>query len=93
MFKTNEYFNGNVKSIAFDAVDGPATLGVMAPGEYEFGTSTVEYMTVVSGTMAVQLPDETEWKEYNPFDTFVVEKDRKFRLRIAADAAYLCLYR
>jgi len=93
MFKTNEYFNGNVKSIAFDAVDGPATLGVMAPGEYEFGTSTVEYMTVVSGTMAVQLPGETEWKAYKPFDTFVVEKDRKFRLRIAADAAYLCLYR
>jgi uncharacterized protein YaiE (UPF0345 family) len=93
MFKTNEYFNGNVKSIAFDTVDGPATLGVMAPGEYEFGTSTVEYMTVVSGMMAVQLPGETEWKEYNPFDTFVVEKDRKFRLRIAADAAYLCLYR
>jgi len=93
MFKTNEYFNGNVKSIAFDTIEGPATLGVMAPGEYEFGTSTVEYMTVVSGMMAVQLPGETEWKEYNPFDTFVVEKDRKFRLRIAADAAYLCLYR
>lgn len=93
MFKTNEYFNGNVKSIALDTAEGPATLGVMAPGEYEFGTSTVEYMTVVSGTMTVQLPGETEWKEYNPFDTFVVEKDRKFRLRIAADAAYLCLYR
>ncbi len=82
-----------MKSIAFDTIEGPATLGVMAPGEYEFGTSTVEYMTVVSGMMAVQLPGETEWKEYKPFDTFVVEKDRKFRLRIAADAAYLCLYR
>jgi len=93
MFKTNEYFGGNVKSIAFGAQEGPATLGVMAPGEYEFTASTVEYMTVVSGTMVVQLPDETEWKEYKPFDTFIVKKDRKFKLRIAADAAYLCLYR
>ncbi len=92
MFKTNEYFDGKVKSIAFTTVDGPATMGVMAPGEYEFGTSTVEYMTVISGKMVVQLPDEEEWKEYKPFDRFMVPKDKKFRLRIASDAAYLCIY-
>jgi purine/pyrimidine-nucleoside phosphorylase len=93
MFKTNEYFDGKVKSIAFSTPEGPATMGVMAAGEYEFGTSTIEYMTVVSGTMVVLLPDETEWNTYHPFDTFIVQKDRKFKLRIDADAAYLCLYR
>jgi len=93
MFKTNEYFEGKVKSIAFSTIDGPATLGVMAPGEYEFGTSSVEYMTVVSGIMTVQLPDKQEWMEFKPFDTFIVPKDTKFRLRIAFDAAYICLYR
>jgi uncharacterized protein YaiE (UPF0345 family) len=50
-------------------------------------------MTVVSGIMVVQLPDDQEWKEFKPYDTFIVQKDRKFRLRIAADAAYLCLYK
>lgn len=35
-------------------------LGVMAPGEYEFGTSTTEYMTVVSGMTTILLPGETE---------------------------------
>ena len=93
MFKTNEYFDGNVKSIAFSTPDGPATMGVMAAGEYEFGTSSIEYMTVISGTMVVQLPDEQEWKTYDPFDTFIIQKDKKFRLRIAADTAYLCLYK
>jgi len=93
MFKTNEYFEGKVKSIAFSTPEGPATLGVMAPGEYEFGTSTVEYMTVVSGKMTVLLPTETQWKEYQPFDTFMVPRDVKFKLRIAEDAAYLCLYK
>ncbi len=93
MFKTNEYFDGNVKSIAFSTPDGPATMGVMAAGEYEFGTSSIEYMTVISGTMVVQLPEEQEWKTYDPFDTFIVQKDKKFRLRIAADTAYLCLYK
>jgi uncharacterized protein YaiE (UPF0345 family) len=42
MFKTNEYFEGNVKSLSFQGADGPATIGVMAKGEYEFGTSTIE---------------------------------------------------
>jgi purine/pyrimidine-nucleoside phosphorylase len=92
MFKTNEYFDGKVKSIAFSTPGGPATMGVMAPGEYEFGTSTVEHMTVISGIMAVQLPDVQEWKEFKPFEMFIVPKDRKFKLRIATDAAYLCLY-
>ena len=93
MFKTNEYFDGKVKSIAFTTHEGPATIGVMAAGEYEFGTSTVEYMSVVSGIMTVKLPGEADWKTFNPFDTFVVPKDSKFQLRISADAAYLCLYR
>ena len=93
MFKTNEYFDGSVKSIAFNTPEGPATMGVMAAGEYEFGTSTVEYMTVVSGTMVVRLPDEQDWKEYKPFDTFMVAKDKKFNIRIKSDSAYLCLYR
>jgi hypothetical protein len=92
MFKTNEYFDGKVKSIAFSTSNGPATMGVMAPGEYEFGTSTVEHMTVISGEMLVLLPDEPEWKTFKPFDLFVVPKDKKFKLRISADAAYLCLY-
>ena len=93
MFKTNEYFDGKVKSIAFSTPEGPATMGVMAAGEYEFGTSTIEYMTVVSGIMVVRLPDQQEWKTFKPFDTFVLQKDKKFKLRINADAAYLCLYR
>lgn len=93
MFKVNEYFDGKVKSIAFTTPDGPATLGVMAPGEYEFGTSTVEYITVVSGVMTVKLPGEAEFRDYKPFDTFIVAKDAKFQLRIAADAAYICLYK
>lgn len=93
MFKTNEYFGGKVKSIAFSTPDGPATLGVMAPGEYEFGTSTIEYMTVVYGLMTVLLPGATGWTEYEPFDTFMVPKDSKFKLKITQDSAYVCLYK
>jgi uncharacterized protein YaiE (UPF0345 family) len=93
MFKVNEYFDGKVKSIAFATPECPATLGVMAPGEYEFGTSTTEYITVVSGMMTILLPGETEWKDYKPYDTFIVAKDKKFKMKIKADSAYVCLYK
>jgi uncharacterized protein YaiE (UPF0345 family) len=93
MFKTNEYFDGKVKSMSFTSVDGPATLGLMAPGEYEFGTSTVEYMTVLSGEMVVQLPGSDEWRTFQPYETFIVPKDSKFKLKIGMDVAYKCLYK
>ena len=93
MYKTNEYFDGKVKSIAFEDADGPATIGVMAAGEYEFGTSTVEFMTVTSGVMTVQQPNETEWKDYKEFETFRVEKDVKFKVKVEGDTSYRCLYK
>ena len=93
MFKTNEYFDGKVKSIAFETAEGPSTIGIMAEGEYEFGTATVEYMTVTSGQMEVQQPGETEWKTYKGFETFVVEKDVKFKVKVDGDTSYRCLYK
>ncbi len=93
MFKVNEYFEGRVKSIAFATAEGPATVGVMAPGEYEFGTSTVEVMTVISGKLTVRLPGSEDWKDYGPGASFTVEAKEKFQLKVAADTAYLCLYR
>jgi len=93
MFKVNEYYDGNVKSLAFGNEEGTVTVGVMAPGEYEFGTSTVEYMTVVSGELTVLLPGEEEWKSYAPFDTFIVDKDTTFKLIVKQETAYKCIYK
>jgi len=93
MFKTNEYFDGKVKSIAFETADGPATVGVMAKGEYVFGTSTVEFMTVTSGKMDVKLPCEDKWKTYKEFETYIVPKDVKFNVKVDGDTSYRCLYK
>ncbi len=93
MFKVNEYFDGNVKSIAFENEEGHATIGVMAPGDYEFGTSTVEYMTVISGVLTVQLPGASVWKDYKEGETFIVEKDTTFKLKVREQTAYRCIYK
>lgn len=93
MFKVNEYFEGKVKSLAFTTEDGPATIGVMAAGDYEFGTSSREIMTVITGKMLVKLPGSEVWKEFKAGDTFEVPANQKFQLKIPADTSYLCLYR
>jgi len=93
MLKNNEYYNGNVKSVGFENSEGVATVGVMAPGEYEFGTSTDEYMTVTSGVMQVLLPGSTEWDSFSKGDQFFVGKDQKFRVKSTEAAAYLCIYK
>lgn len=93
MFKTNQYFDGKVVSIGLESAEGTATVGVMAAGEYEFGTATIEIMTIISGTLSILQPGETEWKTYNKFESFEVAKDVKFRVKCTEDTPYLCLYK
>lgn len=93
MFKTNEYFEGKVKSIAFTTPEGPATVGVMAVGEYEFGTATVELMTVTCGKLTVLLPGSENWQDFGPGETFTVQANQKFKLKVDHETSYLCLYR
>ena len=93
MFKTNEYFDGKVKSIAFNAGGDAATIGVMAAGDYEFGTSQQETMQVISGKLTIQMPGESEWKSFGAGEQFVVEANQKFGVKVEEDTSYLCIYR
>lgn len=92
MLDTNEYFDGNVKSIGFKTSTLPATVGVMEIGEYEFGTSEKETITVVSGALTVMLPDANEWKTFKPGENFIVTANEKFQLKVDVATAYLCTY-
>lgn len=92
MLQVNEYFDGKVKSIGFKTTTLPATVGVMVPGEYEFGTSQKETITVISGALTVKLPGAEEWQTFNSGDVFVVDANEKFQLTVAGDTAYLCTY-
>ena len=93
MFNVNEYFDGKVKSIAYETAEGPATIGVMAAGEYEFGTNCIEHMTLINGSMEVKLPGSDDWKKVAVNETFIVEANVKFQVKLAEDSSYLCLYK
>ncbi|MBF0181163.1 MAG: pyrimidine/purine nucleoside phosphorylase [Magnetococcales bacterium] len=92
MLKVNEYFDGKVKSIGFATATLPATVGVMLPGEYEFGTSQKETMSVVSGALKVKLPGSDTWQTFGPNDRFEVAANTRFQLEVEVATAYLCLY-
>jgi uncharacterized protein YaiE (UPF0345 family) len=91
MIKLNEYFDGNVKSLGFKDSKSKASVGVINPGEYEFGTSTKEVMTVTSGKMDVLLPD-ADWKEYTTGESYEIETGKSFKVKVTEPTAYLCRY-
>ena len=92
MLKVNEYFDGNVKSIALQTESLPATIGVMAKGEYLFGTDCKEVMSVVSGELAIQFDEDGPWQSFIDGQVFEVESNAKFRVIAKVDTAYLCKY-
>ena len=92
MLKVNEYFDGKVMSIALQTETLPATVGVMEPGDYEFGTSQKEVMTIVSGKMEVLLPGSEEWQTFTNGESFEIEANVKFKVRLSGQTAYVCTY-
>ena len=92
MFETNEYFDGKVKSIAFQGQDKAATVGVMAAGDYVFNTAAKEKMTVVSSEMTVKLAGETQAQTYQAGQSFEVAANSAFDVSVPSDCAYLCVY-
>ncbi|HSQ43268.1 MAG TPA: pyrimidine/purine nucleoside phosphorylase [Fibrobacteraceae bacterium] len=92
MIKVNEYFQGTVKSLGFENSKGRQTVGVMAAGDYEFGTGAPERMTLIAGRWSLQLPGESTFREYAIGQTVSIPGNSKFKLEIAEDSAYFCEY-
>ncbi len=96
MLDINEYFDGKVKSIGFESETSsgvlPATVGVMAPGDYKFGTTEHETMTVVSGALTVKLPGQGDWQTFESGEVFEIAARQSFELQVAVSTAYLCVY-
>ena len=89
----NVYFDGNVTSRVVTFEDGSVkTLGIMLPGEYEFGTEKPEVMEIQSGEMTVQLPGSEAWVSVSGGQSFEVPGDSKFRLKVTAVVDYCCSY-
>ncbi len=91
--KANIYFDGKVTSRTVIFADGEKkTLGIMMPGEYEFGTSEKEVMEILSGNLKVLLPGTTEWTQITGGQSFEVPAKSSFKLDIIEITDYCCSY-
>jgi len=91
--KANVYFDGQVTSRSITLVDGSkVSLGIMLPGEYEFGTDEKEIMEIMAGELEVLLPETTQWQTVKGGERFEVPGASKFKLKVQSVTDYCCSY-
>ena len=91
--KANVYFGGNVTSRTVLFANGDKkTLGIMMPGDYEFGTGDKEIMDIFSGDLDVLLPGESSWRTIRGGQSFEVAPNAKFKLRVRTLSDYCCSF-
>lgn len=88
-----EYFEGNVKSLANSRHGARFSVGIIAPGEYHFGTDAAERMNVTCGEIAVKQDGAADDFTIYPQGTcWEVAPKSGFTVRVAHPAAYYCQY-
>ncbi|MDA8124095.1 MAG: pyrimidine/purine nucleoside phosphorylase [Deltaproteobacteria bacterium] len=91
--KANVYFDGKVTSRTVLFPDGSKkTLGIMFPGDYEFGTAEREVMEILAGELDVLLPGGAGWVTVKEGDVFEVPAQSKFSLQVKSLTDYCCSY-
>jgi purine/pyrimidine-nucleoside phosphorylase len=89
----NIYFNGQVTSRTVVFASGEKkTLGIMLPGNYEFGTDQKEIMEILAGVLDVKLPGQQTWQTIQAGESFEVPAKSKFSLHVKEVTDYCCSY-
>ncbi len=91
--KANMYFDGKVTSRTVLFADGTIkTLGMISPGEYEFGTADSEIMEVLNGSLSALLPGSTQWVSYSEGQSFSIPANSSFKVSSDVMTDYCCSY-
>jgi len=91
--EANVYFDGKVTSRTVIFADGSKkTLGIMLPGDYEFGTDAKELMEILAGEMDILLPGTDAWQTVKGGESFEVPATSRFSLKVKTVSDYCCSY-
>lgn len=89
----NIYFDGQVTSRSVQFANGEIkTLGIMLPGEYTFNTDKREIMEIMSGEVDIMLPKQSEWQHITGGESFEVDANSSFQIKVSTVADYCCSY-
>ncbi|MDC7232809.1 MAG: pyrimidine/purine nucleoside phosphorylase [Spirochaetales bacterium] len=91
--EANIYFDGKVTSRKVTFEDGSSkTLGIMLPGEYEFGTEAKELMEISAGELSILIAGDSQWQEIKGGMSFKVPANSSFKLKVNKVTDYCCSY-
>jgi len=94
LHKANVYFDGKVVSHSVLFPDGSKkTLGLIYPGQYNFGTGAPERMEIVAGSCRVMPKGASAWASYAAGSHFDVAGDSAFDIAVDSGLLeYVCSY-
>lgn len=92
MYELKKYHGDRVMSLTYDTEDQSFSIGIISPGEYQFGSIRREIFTVTSGKIMSWVEGNGEWKSCGPGQSFVIPEYKNFKLRVENVSTYICYY-
>lgn len=92
MLTHNSYFEDQVQSIGFARHGRKASVGVIVPGTFHFGTEAAERMVITSGECRAQRDGQEETVTYAAGTAFEVAANSGFTISCGEPVSYLCEY-
>ena len=91
--EANIYFDGKVTSRTIELPDGETkSLGIMLPGDYEFGTAAAELMEITRGSLMLQIAGDEVWTSVVGGGSFDVPANSSLKVVVAEVTDYVCSY-
>ena len=92
MYQLRKYHGDRVQSLTYADDKVEFSVGIIAPGEYEFGAIKKEVTTVTSGEISVWVEGKERWVTYHKNDTFEVPAHKNFKFKVNEISSYICYY-
>jgi uncharacterized protein YaiE (UPF0345 family) len=92
MFQLKKYHGERVQSLTYDDGKKAFSVGIITPGEYEFGAIKKEVTTVTSGEINVWVEGVEGWNVYKMGENFTVPGHKNFKFRVDEISSYICFY-
>lgn len=88
MFQLEE----RVQSLTCDDGKKAFSVGIISPGEDEFGAINKENTKVTSGKISARVEGDNQWQDYSVFQEFTIPGHKNFRHKVSETISYICLY-
>jgi uncharacterized protein YaiE (UPF0345 family) len=92
MFQLRKYHGERVQSLTYDDGKKAFSVGIISPGEYEFGAIKEEVTTVTSGKISVWVEGSEKWQDYSAHEAFTIPGHKNFRYKVEETSSYICFY-